>query len=121
MFIRLYAPDGMRLPQSFESFVDAIATWPGMFVEPDGSFVWAIDSGIARYQLDGMVYDRAGAIEYVELKGTCDARDWQRLCEALLPNSGGVDRWDQRMRVHDVDGSRWVAPSRFALELESHR
>lgn len=119
MFVRLYACEGMRMTQTFEAFCEAIAPWPGMYVEPDGSFVWVVEAGQDRMQLDGMIYDRGGAIEYVELKGECGRSIWGRLCTLLVSGYDAEDGdWDTRLRVHDVERGLWLEPSRYAMELE---
>ncbi len=59
-----------------------------MFFEMDGSFVWAISPPTGdpetKEQLDGMLYDRAGRVEYLELKGTADYQHWIRIACALI-------------------------------------
>lgn len=66
------------LPIGFEEVCDRLSALPRMFVEPDGSFVWrGEDDG--RWQVDGGVYDRAGRVMFVELKGNCPAADFDRL------------------------------------------
>ncbi len=131
MFLRLYSREGKRFELSFELFCDAIASWPGMFVEPDGSLVWVIAQPPQGLQLDGMIYDREGCIEYVELKGNCDPSHWHQLCQALVTERSDsdkaidadgfdVNRFDAELRVHDVDGSRWIEPSQVARELAAH-
>jgi hypothetical protein len=120
MFVRIYAPEGRRLPQTFEAFSEILATWTGMFVEPDGSFVWAQSSGELRRQLDGMIYDRDGAIEYLELKGDSTSSDWERICAALTSPIGKDEAsWDRILMVHDIAGERWVTPSHVRRELDA--
>jgi hypothetical protein len=110
MFLRVYAREGKRLSTSFESFVAILNQWHGMYIELDGSFVWAFVSDGRRYQLDGMVYDREGAIEYLELKGDLIPEMWNQLITALVddaPDSGG---YDSALRVHDVANENWITP-----------
>ncbi len=54
-----------------------------MFVEPDGSFVWVADHGEPAWQVDGLLFDRAGQLVYVELKGSCPAERWDLLLGSL--------------------------------------
>ncbi len=72
----------MRLPTgprpielSFESAAEVLTQWKGLFFEMDGSFVWRSAERVSphehQWQLDGMLYDRNGKIEYLELKGSC--------------------------------------------------
>jgi hypothetical protein len=68
--------------RTFEEVSDSLAALPRMFVEPDGSFVWVASSGPA-WQLDGVLYDGAGRLWYVELKGRCPQEEFDRLLSAL--------------------------------------
>ncbi|MCY2975176.1 MAG: divalent-cation tolerance protein CutA [Planctomycetota bacterium] len=81
-------PSPLRI--SFEAIADQLTPWPGMYFEMDGSFVWVSTerdpAGVARWQLDGMIYDRAGTVQYVELKGRCDRNAWTKLVSVLNPN-----------------------------------
>ncbi|MCU0707441.1 MAG: hypothetical protein MUF23_04030 [Pirellula sp.] len=123
MFLRIYAQEGERIPVSFEAYADAIRDWAGMFLEMDGSFVWTVDAEKQRLQVDGMIYDRDGAIEYVELKGEWPPEAWHRLLRPLvgLMDPIAVDDvaptlWEQ-LRVHDVAGQQWKTPNDILLEL----
>jgi hypothetical protein len=69
-------------PYTFEEVSVALAALPRMFVEPDGSFVW-VASGEPAWQLDGVLYDGAGRLWYVELKGRCPQEAFDRLLSAL--------------------------------------
>jgi hypothetical protein len=125
MFVRLYhAQENSPIPQTFEAFIDAIGKWDGLYAELDGSFVWVWHEQQHRYQLDGMVYDRAGAIEYVELKGSCSPTAWAKLCNTLLaspiaksPTAEFLisDTICQLLRVHDLERSRWTKPNDLSL------
>lgn len=58
---------------TFEEVCAAFEAWPRMFVEPDGSFVW-VGAAAGRpntWQLDGQLFDRAGKVLLIELKGDC--------------------------------------------------
>lgn len=74
---------------SFETAVDRLQSLPRMFVEPDGSFVWVGDAPQS-WQLDGNLYDRAGQLVYVELKGTCSLEAFGQFREAIGAPSGGM-------------------------------
>jgi len=43
------------------------------------------DAGVPHWQLDGMIYDRNDAVQYVELKGRCDRIAWLKLVAVLNP------------------------------------
>lgn len=64
--------------RTFEEVTDALTRLPRMYVEPDGSFVW-VASAEPAWQLDGMLYDGAGRLWYVELKGRCPQEEFDRL------------------------------------------
>lgn len=123
MFLRIYAQEGERFPVSFEAYADALRDWPGMYFEMDGSFVWAVDAEPMRLQVDGMIYDRDGAIEYVELKGEWTPEAWYRLLSPLLEMAdSAMDQaqpllWE-RLRIHDVTGQRWKTPHDVLMELQ---
>ena len=62
---------------SFEEVLERLQTLPRMFVEPDGSWVWVSSHKPSQnepaWQLDGVLYDRAGYVLHMELKGWCPA------------------------------------------------
>jgi hypothetical protein len=69
---------------SFEDAAKSLELLARMFVEPDGSFVWVSANAIAadttqHWQLDGNLFDRNGRLLMVDLKGTCDEADFDRL------------------------------------------
>ncbi len=114
MFIRIYAAIDRRFQQSFEGFVEAVQHWQGMFIELDGSFVWVQRSENRSTQVDGMAYDRDGAVEYVELKGDVDIEIWRALCKAL--NAGESF---ETIRIHCVETNKWMAGIEFARNLST--
>ena len=61
---------GSPLPVSFEQAAAALEGLPGMYVEPDGYFIWVSPPGGDRWQVDGHLYDRNGRLVFVELKGS---------------------------------------------------
>jgi hypothetical protein len=69
-------------PRSFEEVCRALAGLPRMFIEPDGSFVW-VASAEPRWQIDGVLYDGAGGLWYVELKGCCPQAPFDELLSTL--------------------------------------
>jgi hypothetical protein len=94
-----------------------------MFFEMDGSFVWTVEAEKQRLQVDGMIYDRDGAIEYVELKGEWPPEAWHRLLRPLMAPADLIaddatsTLWE-RLRVHDVAGQQWKTPKDVLLELQ---
>ncbi len=121
IFVQIHSVPDKRLPQSFERLADQLATIPGMFFEMDGSFVWVDHHPAQLYQMDGMVYDRADKIEYVEIKGACSVRQWQTLCQALcgqaIETAANYSLIDTVLRVHRVSEGDWTTASRIASEL----
>ena len=69
---------------SFEDVAQAFDQLPRMFLEPDGSFVWVVEAGGNRFQLDGGLVDNGTQVLSVELKGTCN----ERVLDAFLPAFG---------------------------------
>ncbi len=67
----------------FESASAALARLERMFVEPDGSFVWVASSGTPVWQVDGQLFDRAGRLLFVDLKGSCPAERLDELLSAV--------------------------------------
>lgn len=68
--------------RTFEQVSEALGKLPRMFIEPDGSFVW-VSAGERGWQIDGMLYDGAGRLWYMELKGQCPEQEFERLLSAL--------------------------------------
>lgn len=121
MFVRIYPRKHTDAVVTFEAFSESIQPWPGMFAEPDGSFVWVIPTEDSRYQLDGMIYDRDGGIEYVELKGTACRSMWDSICLNLFLDTHGrirSDAWYDQPSIHDVENNSWLSPSEVASNLE---
>lgn len=84
--IYLYGPDGGPLPSSFEGAAARLERIDRLFIEPDGSLVWTCDS--PRQQVDGVIYDAADRIQYVDLQGCCTLASWRTLLAALAPELG---------------------------------
>lgn len=105
-------PTGPRqIDLSFEFVAQKLEQWDGMFFEMDGSFVWrskerkSVSENL--WQLDGMLYDRAGKVEYVELKGSCSREAWKKISD-LLSQEGG-----QPLMVYAVNHGFWLEVEQF--------
>lgn len=59
------------LEVSFEQASEKLNSWPNLLVEPDGSFVWSRRETTTPWQVDGVLYDRADRLLFVELRGCC--------------------------------------------------
>ncbi len=68
---------------SFEEASQRLGGLERLFIEPDGSFVWVSPQSAAPWQLDGNLFDRAGRLLFVDLKGTCPPAVFDRLLAAL--------------------------------------
>jgi hypothetical protein len=68
--------------RTFEEATEALGRLPRMFAEPDGSFVW-VASHEPAWQIDGVLYDGAGRLWYVELKGCCPQDAFDQLLLTL--------------------------------------
>ena len=64
------------LDVSFEALVAKLAEFPRMFVELDGSFVWRGTMDDHVWQIDGLIHDQGGRVQYVEVKGTATWDAW---------------------------------------------
>jgi len=63
---------GEPMAVSFEQARAALERLPRIYVEPDGSLVWVSSSNESdRWQLDGVLYDRADHLWFVDLSGSC--------------------------------------------------
>ncbi len=84
-------------------------------MEPDGSFVWVNRHG-SLWQLDGMVYDREDAIEYVELKGTTTAVGFSAIANAMQPESIPSPL---ELSVHCVDTNARLTLEAFLANIDT--
>lgn len=74
----------LPLAVSFEEAVTALEDLGRPFVEPDGSFIWTSSSKEPeRWQLDGVLYDRGGRLNHVDLSGTCPAERFDQMLQSL--------------------------------------
>ncbi len=76
----LYGPNHGPFSTSFEETAKRLERLTRMFFEQDGSFVWTPESD---QQIDGMLYDAQGKLQYVELKGICTLASWRVLLIAI--------------------------------------
>ncbi len=127
LFVQIHAQPHSELPQTFEGLADAIGSLPGMYFEMDGSFVWVDRNTDPPSQMDGMVYDRNGRLEYVEVKGACNAQQWRVLCQVICslpakPSLEDVARLNESLRIHRVSDGDWKTFEEIALLLtnETH-
>lgn len=128
--IHLYAPARLEQEQAkAQAASESLADWPvapfatsfeeagqrleslaRLYFEMDGSFVWVGDAPVP-WQLDGMLYDHAGRLQRVELKGCCPLNNWRELLNALGVDSRGVV-------AHHVDAQRWSRGQELELLWE---
>lgn len=101
--VHLYGPAGGPLRTSFEQASERLQQLERLYFEPDGSFTWVVAERIG-HQIDGMLYDANGQLQYVELKGDCSLTDWRTLVAAISPvldlsvlqlRSGGLQELQQ--------------------------
>lgn len=67
-------------------FDEALARLAGlerMYVEPDGSFVWASPREGRWWQVDGNAFEKDGRVLLADLKGSCPAVEFDRLLGAF--------------------------------------
>lgn len=72
---------------SFEHAYETLERFPRMFIELDGSFVWVSSSAESKWQVDGNLYDRAGSLVFVDLKGYCPASRFDELMNVFRGGS----------------------------------
>ncbi len=93
-----------RFVSSFEQSVEQLRQLNRMFIELDGSFVWRgqwAQHSPQPWQLDGMLYDCAGHLQRVELKGDAPLLVWEQLLS--------VFGWPQQpLLAHLVDQQCWL-------------
>jgi len=68
---------------SFEEAAERLGRLDRLFIEPDGSFVWASPQAGPPWQVDGNLFDRNGRLLFVDLKGSSPPEDFDRLLAAL--------------------------------------
>ncbi len=93
LHVHLLGPAGGPLGQSFDDVVSRLTAIERIYYEPDGSLLW---SG-PRWQIGGMIYDRAEIVQYVELQGSIPREYWQRLIAAIA----GADGQPTVLRLQD--------------------
>jgi hypothetical protein len=98
-----------RFGLTFEHASAALAALPGMFLEPDGSFVWRSTDSADPWQLDGELYDRDGRLALVELRGAAPAAAWLEIARSL---------GDEPLRVFDVAAGCWLADDAWRRSLD---
>jgi hypothetical protein len=68
---------------SFEQAYETLSRLPRMFIEADGAFVWVSSAGEPKWQIDGNLYDRAGLLIFVDLKGFCPPNRFDEVIAAF--------------------------------------
>jgi hypothetical protein len=68
---------------SFEVAAAALAELPRMYVEPDGAFVWTPADTTPACRMEGVMYDRAGRLLYVDVAGECPPASFDGFLAAL--------------------------------------
>lgn len=134
IFVQIHPFPGHQLPQAFEALAEKLGSMPGLFFEMDGSFVWVDHDFTPSSQMDGMVYDRQGKLEYVEITGACNTQQWHTLCRIVcglaiqLPLEPKIHAAEQDYsvidkiaRVHRVAEGDWTTASEIANDLGYHR
>lgn len=93
--IYLYGMGRGPIPITFEQLAERLSNVERIYFEMDGSFVWTGESDLGRWQLDGMVYDAAGSVQYIDLKGWCPWSVWNFFLRKL----SGDEEWSEAWTV----------------------
>jgi len=64
---------------TFEEAGAQLEKFERCFFEPDGYYVWRGKG----WQLDGVIYDRADSLQYVEARGSCPEKEFNQLLAAI--------------------------------------
>ncbi len=101
-------------------FDQALGELPGLYLEPDGSFLWSgqcgDDDGSKRWKIEGTWYEREGMIQFVELSGNCSFEAWEHFLMCLksgwrpsvaerLPRENHA--FEDTLSVHELIEDRW--------------
>ena len=81
----LYGADGGPLTANFDELAERLPRIPRLFFELDGSLVWTGPD----WQIDAMIYDRDGVVQYVDVKGRCPQSRWRELLGWLSDDPDG--------------------------------
>lgn len=70
---------------SFDEVADGLLKLPGLYWEPDGSFVWVgtFQGGAWPWRLEGQVTDAGAAVAFLELQGHCRAGELDQVLSLL--------------------------------------
>jgi hypothetical protein len=71
------------LAVTFDDAFFALQQLDRLFIEPDGSFVWAGETDAQQWQVDGNLIDRGDVLAYVEVKGACPDERFNRFLTTL--------------------------------------
>lgn len=71
------------LAVDFDGMLASLASLERMFVEPDGALVWTSRHGDVAWQVDGNACEKDGRVLLVDVKGSCPAREFDRLLGCL--------------------------------------
>lgn len=67
---------------TFDAAFAGLEQIPGLFIEPDGSFLLVSRPGEPKWQVEGNLYDQGPSLAYLEMKGCCPE---ERLDALLRP------------------------------------
>ena len=132
--VYLYGPEWGPLPLTFEQVADRLRECDRLFFEEDGSFVWTGEQRVPersperspekgqRWQVDGMVYDAAGQVQYIDLKGTCPLAPWKQLTRLFATQDSRQDSSDapSPLTVLVLPGQQRKSLEQFTQETWKH-
>ena len=113
----VYLNEGQPLGRSLEQVVGPMASLDGLFFEWDGSLTWANQS--EGWQIDGMVYDNATEIQYVDLHGRISRAENAILLHDRLRQLFGTWGDPADLMLLRLPDRRWQTLQDFERELLS--
>lgn len=113
----VYRNEGQPLGRSLEQVVDPMTALDGLFFEWDGSLTWANQS--EGWQIDGMVYDNATEIQYVDLHGRVNQAENAPFLRDRLRELFGTWGEPADLMLLRLPDRRWQSLQDFEKELLS--
>jgi hypothetical protein len=83
LHVYIYGREAGPLTARFDDVADRLTQLPRLQFEPDGSLLLSGQG----WQLGGMLYDRAGIVQYVDLQGSCPLARWRDVIGCIVESA----------------------------------